>query len=179
LRLETERLVMRPMEAGDAEELHAVYSDPSTFEFIALGPAQSIEKTLERISVKSAHQTRHGFALWSVVERESRRVIGDCGLQMLEGGPDVELGYKLGSAYRGRGYATEAGRAWLEHGFGKLGLDRIVAVTAPDNRASRGVMEKLGMTLVGPGRHYGRETVLYEIASPAGRASQAGPRPRS
>jgi [ribosomal protein S5]-alanine N-acetyltransferase len=179
LRLETERLVLRPMEVGDAEELHAVYSDPSTFEYISLGPARAIEETLERIAVKSAHQTRHGFALWSVVERDSRRVIGDCGLQMLEGGPDVELGYKLGSAYRGRGYATEAGRAWLERGFGELGLDRIVAVTAPDNRASRRVMEKLGMTLVAPGRHYGRETVLYEILNSAGRATPAGPRPRS
>jgi ribosomal-protein-alanine N-acetyltransferase len=161
------------MEEADAEDLHAVYSDPTTFEFIAAGPAQSIDETLERIAIKAAHQQEHGFALWSVVERASGRVIGDCGLQMLEGGPDVELGYKLGSAYRRRGYATEAGRASLDFGFGQAGLDRIVAVTWPGNRASRGVMEKLGMTLVGPGRHYGRETVLYEIrrtepATPAG-----------
>lgn len=162
------------MEAGDAEDLHAVYSDPTTFEFIAAGPARSIAETEERIVVKSAHQARHGFALWSVVERESRRVIGDCGLQMLEGGPDVELGYKLGREYRGRGYATEASRAWLAHGFGELGLERIVAVTWPGNRASRNVMEKLGMTLVGPGEYYGRDAVLYEILRPGEPATPAG-----
>jgi RimJ/RimL family protein N-acetyltransferase len=161
------------MQEADAEDLHAVYSDPTTFEFIAAGPAQSIDETLERIAIKAAHHECHGFALWSVVERASGRVIGDCGLQMLEGGPEVELGYKLGSAYRGRGYATEAGRASLEFGFDQIGLERVVAVTWPGNRASRGVMEKLGMTLVGPGHHYGRETVLYEIrraapATPAG-----------
>jgi ribosomal-protein-alanine N-acetyltransferase len=174
LTLETERLVLRPMEAGDAEDLHAVYSDPTTFEYISAGPAKSIDETLERITIKSAHQTRHGFALWSVVERQSRRVIGDCGLQMLEGGPHVELGYKLAREFRGRGYATEAGRAWLAHGFGELGLDRIVAVTWPGNRASRNVMEKLGMSLVGPGVYYGREAVLYEILRPEAPATPAG-----
>jgi ribosomal-protein-alanine N-acetyltransferase len=174
LTLETERLVLRPMEAGDAEELHEVYADPTTFEFISAGPARSISETLERIAVKSAHQARHGFALWSVVEGESRRVIGDCGLQMLEGGPLVELGYKLGSEYRGRGYATEAGRAWVAHGLGELGIDRIVAVCWPDNRASRHVMEKCGLTLVGPGVYYGNESVLYEIVRTAAPATPAG-----
>jgi ribosomal-protein-alanine N-acetyltransferase len=177
LRVETERLVLRPMEVGDAEELHAVYSDPTTFEFIAAGPARSIDETLERIALKSAHQTRHGFSLWTVVERESRRVIGDCGLQMLEGGPDVELGYKLGREFRGRGFATEAARASLAHGFGPLGLDRIVAVAWPANRASRHVMEKCGLTLVGPGVYYGQESVLYEALNPAGRATPAARRP--
>ena len=165
---------MRPMEVGDAEDLHRVYSDPTTFEYISSGPAQSIAETLERITIKSAHQARHGFALWSVVERESRRVIGDCGLQMLEGGPLVELGYKLGSEYRGRGYATEAGRAWVAHGLGELGLDRIVAVCWPDNRASRHVMEECGMTLAGRGVYYESESVLYEIVRTAGPATPAG-----
>ena len=106
-------------------------------------------------------------------DRASGRVIGDCGLQMLEGGPQVEIGYKLARAVRGRGLAAEAGRACLAAGFDELGLERIVAVADPDNVASRRVMKKLGMTLMGRGRHYGSETVLYEIrrtapAPPAG-----------
>jgi ribosomal-protein-alanine N-acetyltransferase len=114
-----------------------------------------------------------GFAMAAVVERASGRVIGDCGLQPLEGGPDVELGYRLGSAYRGRGYATEAGRAWLTYGLETLGLERIVAVAWPENVGSWRVMEKCGMRRVGSGEHYGHETVVYEItraefASPAG-----------
>ncbi len=165
------------MEAGDAEDLHAVYSDPTTFEYIAARPAASIAVTLERIAVKSAHQARHGFSLWSVVERESRRVIGDCGLQMLEGGPHVELGYKLGRDFRGRGYATEAARASLEYGFGPAGLDRIVAVAWPANAASRHVMEKCGMSLVGPGVYYGSESVLYERVRREERATPAERRP--
>jgi ribosomal-protein-alanine N-acetyltransferase len=162
------------MEVADAPDLHRVYSDPTTFEFIAVEPAQSLTTTLDRIESKQRHQREHGFSLWSVIERDSGRVIGDCGLQMLEGGPDVELGYKLAREFRRRGFGTEAARASLEFGFESIGLDRIVAVTWPGNAASRGVMEKCGMTVVGPGHHYGRETVLYEIVRPAGSATPGG-----
>jgi ribosomal-protein-alanine N-acetyltransferase len=173
LRIDTERLILRPMEEADAADLHVVYEDPSTFEYIGAGPARSIDETLERIALKAAHHEEHGFALWSVVEKASGRVIGDCGLQMLEGGPEVELGYKLARDSRGKGYATEAARASVDFGFEQAGLDRIVAVAWPGNRASRGVMEKVGMTLAGRGVFYGNESVLYEIrrtapATPAG-----------
>jgi RimJ/RimL family protein N-acetyltransferase len=161
--IETERLLLRPMTDADAEEMHEVYGDPSTFQYIERGPAASVAETRERIAEKAAHQEAHGFALWAVVERASGRVVGDCGLQMLEGGPEVELGYKLARAVRGRGLAAEAGRACIVVGFDDLELERIVAVTHPDNVASRRVMKKLGMTLMGRGRHYGTETVLYAI----------------
>ncbi len=161
--LETGRLLIRPMETADAADLHLIYSDPSTFQYIARGPADSIDETLGRIAEKAAHQDEHGFSIWSVCERASGRVVGDCGLQMLEGGPEVELGYRMAHAVRGRSIATEAGHACLIAGFDDLELDRIVAVTAPENVASRRVMKKLGMTLMGLGSHYGRETVLYAI----------------
>jgi RimJ/RimL family protein N-acetyltransferase len=85
-------------------------------------------------------------------------------------GPKIVRGGPSPPPRRGRGYASEAARAALAIGFGELGLDRVVAVTHPENAASRRVMEKLGMTLVGPGRHYGGETVLYELRAgqPAG-----------
>jgi ribosomal-protein-alanine N-acetyltransferase len=173
VRLDTARLILRTLEPADAEDLHAVHSDPSTFEFIGSEPSHSVDDTRARIERAALHQARHGFAMSAVVERASGRVIGDCGLQLLEGGPDVELGYRLGRDFRGRGFATEAGRAWLDCGFGTLGLDRIVAVAWPQNTASTRVMEKCGMRLVGPGFNYGHETVMYELtrsefAPPAG-----------
>jgi ribosomal-protein-alanine N-acetyltransferase len=99
---------------------------------------------------------------------------------MLEGGPEVEVGYRLARDARGRGYATEAARASLTYGFEQIGLERIVAVAAPANAASRRVMEKAGMTMEGPGRHYGQETVLYSITRrrAAAAAASAAPRPR-
>jgi RimJ/RimL family protein N-acetyltransferase len=177
LRLVTERLIVRPAVPADADDLYAVLSDPFTFEYIGSDPMPSLDATRALIARKMAVQAEHGFSLWTVEERETGRVVGDCGLHLLEGGPEVELGYKLGRESRGRGYATEAGRVALAYGFEELGLERIVAVAHPANRASWRVMEKLGMTFVGRGHHYGNESVLYELTK-AGFATQAGSRPR-
>ena len=73
------------------------------------------------------------------------RLVGEAGLQELEAGPDVEVGYTLARAAWGRGYATEAARAVLRWGFAGLRLPRVVAVADPANRASLRVLEKLGM----------------------------------
>jgi RimJ/RimL family protein N-acetyltransferase len=164
--LVTERLELRPMRREDEEALHAIWSHPSTLAALDFHDEYTLAMTRERIAEKRAHQTFHGFAIWTAVERATGAVVGDCGLQLLEGGPEVEVGWRMAPDRRGRGYATEAGSASLEVGFGELGLTRIVAVTHPDNAGSRRVMEKLGMTLVGPGFHYGGETVLYELSRP-------------
>jgi RimJ/RimL family protein N-acetyltransferase len=57
----------------------------------------------------------------------------------------VEIAWRLARPYWGRGYASEAARAALNHGFGELGLEQIIAVTVPANQRSRRVMERLGM----------------------------------
>jgi ribosomal-protein-alanine N-acetyltransferase len=163
--LVTERLELRPMRRADEDALHAIWSDPSTLSALDFHDEYTRQMTRDRIAEKRAHQAYHGYAIWTAVERVTGEVVGDCGLQLLEGGPDVEVGWRMAPDRRGRGYATEAGRKSLEVGFGALGLTRIVAVTHPENRGSRRVMEKLGMSLVGTGRHYGGETVLYELLS--------------
>src|SRR5688572_10528779 len=60
--------------------------------------------------------------------------------------PCVEIGWRLALVHWGKGYATEAARAVLNHAFTRLGIAEIVALTAPNNRRSRAVMEKIGMT---------------------------------
>src|SRR3546814_1680593 len=61
--------------------------------------------------------------------------------------PAVEVGWRLGEANRRRGYATEAGRAWVAYGFEVLGLQKLVSIYEPDNVASGAVMRHLGLTL--------------------------------
>ena len=75
--------------------------------------------------------------------------MGEAGLQYLEDGPDMELGYTLARAAWGRGYATEAAGAVLRWAFAGLRLHRMVAVADPANAASLRVLEKLGMTRLG------------------------------
>jgi [ribosomal protein S5]-alanine N-acetyltransferase len=74
----------------------------------------------------------------------SGETIGAAGLQPLEGGPEIEVGYRLLKEYWGHGYASEAARRRSPSDFGELGLDRIVAVALESNAASRRVLEKCG-----------------------------------
>jgi RimJ/RimL family protein N-acetyltransferase len=101
------------------------------------------------------HWADHGFGLLAVVDRSSGRVVGEAGLQLLEGGPDVELGYTLSRAAWGRGYATEAASAVLRWAFVGLGLERVVAVADPANAASLRVLDKIGMRRLGRRDCYG------------------------
>jgi RimJ/RimL family protein N-acetyltransferase len=94
----------------------------------------------------------------------TQQVIGAAGLTHLADGPEIEVGYRFLREHWGKGYATEAARAALEFGLNELGLERIVAVTLPTNRASQNVMEKCGMTFVGRMHVYNNEQVKYAIA---------------
>ena len=94
---------------------------------------------------------------------DSGEIIGAAGLQHLEGGPEVEVGYRFLRTHWGRGYATESARASLAFGFEELGLDRIVAVALETNVASRRVLEKCDMQETGLVHVYGLEHVKYEL----------------
>src|SRR5579863_1507201 len=97
-----------------------------------------------------AHFAEHGFGFWALELSGVAPFIGAVGLAVVgfeaHFTPAVELGWRLARPYWGRGYATEAARAALDYGFDRLGLDEIVAYTAPTNLRSRRVMQRLGMT---------------------------------
>ena len=89
--------------------------------------------------------------------------IGAAGLQHLEGGPEVEVGYRFLEEHWGHGYATESAQASIDFGLDELGLERIVAVALESNVASRRVLEKCGLREIGLAHVYGLEHVKYEI----------------
>jgi RimJ/RimL family protein N-acetyltransferase len=122
------------------------------------------------------HWSQHGFGLLAVAEREGGRVVGEAGLQVLEAGPDIELGYTLRHAAWGRGYATEAARAVLYWAFAGLRLERVVAVADPANETSLHVLDKLGMRRLGVRHCYGAQMVEAALSLGEWRAL-AGPSP--
>jgi ribosomal-protein-alanine N-acetyltransferase len=125
------------------------------------GGARTAEGTLERVRGLIEHQERHGFSKWGVCERASGELVGDCGIQLLEDGPDVELGFHLRPSVWGRGYATEAAQACLDAAFSGLGLDEVIAIVAPGNAASVRVLEKIGMRPAGEREALGRTWDLF------------------
>ncbi len=164
--LTTNRLVLRPFGADDAEAHARLYDDPEVTRWLGDGPwlgeaarARS-RSSLERFAEGWA---RHGWGVWAVTDRASGELIGQCGLKHLQldpapAPPEVEVLYALERRHWGHGLASEAAAAALDHGFGALALLRIVAVARPDNRPSRAVLEKLGL-------RYERDLVLGGIAA--------------
>jgi RimJ/RimL family protein N-acetyltransferase len=164
---QTERLSYRPLEAADAEAMHAVWGDPEVMRYLPGEPSGSVAETARRVGRHVRHFRDTGYGLCAVVERESRRVVGVCGLFPVEWlGPDVEVAYHIAREAWGRGYATEAAGAWVQFAFGELDLDRVVALAYPANRGSTRVMEKVGMERRGEVERYGETLVEYAIARP-------------
>lgn len=130
-------------------------------------PTETRDDVRMRLERRINLERERGYTLWTAELRDGT-IIGDAGLAPLEGtGPLVEVGYHFAEEHWGAGYATESAIASIRYGFKTCGLDRIVAVAHPDNRASMRVMEKSGMTLVGPSTYKGKDVVMYEARQSA------------
>jgi len=166
--LATDRLVLRPFGAGDAEAHARLYGDPEVTRWLGDGPWHG---------EAAEHWTAHGWGVWAITDRRTGEVMGQCGLNHLQLGPegtapDVEVLYALEQRYWGRGFASEAAARALGHGFETLGLARVVAVARPDNHGSRAVMEKIGLVHEGPVVVSGIPAVCY-AQSRAGHLARA------
>lgn len=124
--------------------------------------------------------SRDHVGKWIAHRRSDGALVGRGGLSLsvVDGRPRLELGWALRDEMRGQGFATEIGAAGLAFGFDLLGHDEIVAFTEAHNRASRAVMERLGMRFVkviaAPGLIEGSDEVrddapfaLYDLTRPA------------
>jgi RimJ/RimL family protein N-acetyltransferase len=145
--LTTERLLLRGWTDDDLEPYAALNDDPAVMEhFPGHLTREQSDAGAQRIRAALEEQ---GWGLWAVEVRESGQFVGFTGLQVPRFDapfmPAVEIGWRLARPAWGHGYATEAARAALDHAFGPLGLEEVVAMVVPGNVRSQGVMRKLGM----------------------------------
>ena len=156
--METARLLLRFPKREDAEPLAAVWADPDVTRF-AGGP-----RDFDRVRALVEEEAGcPGDRRWSVVERTTGLVVGDCGFveKEVEGRKESELIYFFAKAAWNRGFATEAAAAALGHGRSVLGLTRVVALIDPGNTASERVARKLGMIPERDVLQKGRKMRLY------------------
>jgi RimJ/RimL family protein N-acetyltransferase len=162
-RLRTARLVLRPCTLDDVPALHALWTDPRVrrwlWDDVVIPEATAREVVRESLASFAAH----GFGQWAIADREAGPLFGAVGLRRVEDGGEVELLYALAPARWGAGFAGEAARAVLEHGFGTLHLPRIAARTDTPNRASARLLERLGFHLEGEHPLQGRPTLHYGL----------------
>ena len=167
-RLETERLILRMFREDDFEAYHAkIGSDPDVMRYLGDGQPLTRSLTWRQMAMIVGHWHLRGYGFWAVEERSTGELIGRIGLFNPEGWPGFELGWVLGKASWGRGYATEGARRVLDHAFTDMGRDHVISLIYPANAASIHVAEKIGETLEGRVELFGHETLVYGIRRPA------------
>lgn len=161
-RIETERLILRPMNCEDIESVYEMRRDKEIMRFIR-EPVTDQREAENWINLISSRWTKDRIGFCSLIEKESGKFAGWCGLWQLKESGEIEVGYAITKKFWGKGYASESAEAFLEYGFNELNLEKIVAVARPENAASRRVMEKIGMQFDYTGEFYGRDLVHYSI----------------
>ncbi|GIE92986.1 GNAT family N-acetyltransferase [Paractinoplanes rishiriensis] len=147
--LATERLLLRQWRPGDREPFAAMNADPVVMRhFPRVMTSAESDGLADRLEAGIAER---GWGLWAVEVRAGGAFAGFIGLQPVTNpsmpvAPAVEIGWRLAAGFQGQGYATEGARRVVGYAFDEIALPELVSFTTVQNRASRRVMEKLGMT---------------------------------
>lgn len=142
---ETERLLLAEWQADDWQEFRYIATNPQVMRYIGDGRVWEDERIRDWVKRQIANQEKVGYSLWKLIEKESNRLIGFCGLQALAKTGEIEIGWWLAEECWGKGLATEAARSVLLVGNERFQRERIVAIAHPDNLASINIMKKIGM----------------------------------
>jgi RimJ/RimL family protein N-acetyltransferase len=160
----TARLAAERLRPAHLAELIRMHCDPDVMAH--LGGLRDLAQTEHYLARNLRHWDEYGFGLWILREAGGGDPVGRAVLRhvLIEGQDDVEVGYAFYQQYWGRGLATEVTAACLEHARRDLGLDAIVAITSPANRASQRVLEKSGLVLDREFVHEGAPAFLFRKA---------------
>ena len=141
--LQTERLVLRRPNGGDAEAIMAFYNtERSEFTGGNLGRFNAWKQTAAMLG----HWEVSGFGLWAVTTRGNDDILGLVGPFYPEGWPETEVGWVLFEGSEGKGYAFEAAKAAIVDVRERLQWKEIVHYIAPENERSIRLAERLGAT---------------------------------
>ncbi|GDX53402.1 hypothetical protein LBMAG27_24490 [Bacteroidota bacterium] len=160
--LETPRLLLREFEITDAENFYLLNSDHDVIRYTGDVAFKNLDEAKALIENYVPYK-RDGYGRWTVVLKETKEILGWCGLRFIEDTKHIDLGYRFMKKYWNKGYATEAARACVEYGFQKLGMTEIIARAMKENLSSIEVMKKVGMTYWKDGECHDEPGVYYCI----------------
>jgi RimJ/RimL family protein N-acetyltransferase len=143
--LATDRLVLRPLAPADAGALFAVFSDPEVMRYWSSAPWTEMEQADEYVENAAQGIEDESMLRLGIEIAATGQLIGQAALYSFnQQNRRCDVGYALGRAHWGRGYAGEALEALLSHGFASLDLNRIEADIDPRNEASASALLRLG-----------------------------------
>ncbi len=151
---ETDRLILREILQEDAEGFFELDSDKDVHRYLGGNTINTIDESRMMIDAVREQYVTRGIGRWAIVEKKSNHFVGWTGLK-LESSRVVngycnfyDVGYRLLKRFWGKGYATESACSSLQYGFEKLDLPVVYADADCKNRASRNVLEKIGLTWI-------------------------------
>jgi RimJ/RimL family protein N-acetyltransferase len=162
--IETARLLLRSLAYSDLEDYtQHIFADAEVLRYLPkrdLTPRERAERTL---AVFNDHWSQRGYGVWAVADKVTGQLIGHCGLNFVPEAGEVEVLYALRRDRWGQGLATEAAQAGVRFGFEQAHLARLIALAAPENTASRRVMEHLGFVYEKGAHYFGLDLVCYVL----------------
>jgi [ribosomal protein S5]-alanine N-acetyltransferase len=152
--LETERLLLRPLELTDAKAMFAMDNNPNVHTYLWQKPTQDIEESKKIIEYVQKQYQDNKIGRFATILKETGEFIGWTGIKFvddhIENGNTnfYDYGYRLEERFWGKGYASEATIAWLEYGFTQMRIEKMNAYTHSENDASNRILQKSGMQLI-------------------------------
>lgn len=159
---ETERLVIRQLTLHDVPQLAVHLANPEVMRHSVRG-VHTVEETRQFVEWCIGLYASRGFGPWALVEKSSSALAGFCGLseESVEDEHVVQVGYRLGRSFWGRGLATEAASRVLGLAFERYKIESLVAIVELDHVASGRVAEKAGFRSFVYKEFAGRSVRLY------------------
>lgn len=152
--IETNRLILRPLELSDAEEMFAMDKNPEVHKYLWQTPALHIDEVIKVIDYVRSQYEKNDIGRFATIVKETNEFIGWTGIKFVDDHVEngntnfYDYGYRLNENFWNKGYATEASKAWLDYGFNQMKIDKMNAYTHSENGASNHILEKVGMKLM-------------------------------
>ncbi len=150
LAFESERLLYRPFELSDAQDLFTMDANPIVHKYLWQKPSIHMDESLQIINYLLKQYNENGIGRYATILKETGEFIGWTGIKYIndhvENGQTnfYDYGYRLNEPFWNKGYATEATAFWLDHGFNTMKITTMNAYTHAENGASNHILRKAG-----------------------------------
>lgn len=154
--IETQRLILRPIEDFDAEGIFELDSNKEVHKYLGNNPIKTMDQAKQVVAFIKTQYKERGIGRHVAIEKETGKFIGWSGLKLnkddkeeLNGKQNFyDIGYRFIPEFWGKGYATESSIAMLKYGFENLNVNKIVGAAEVGNTASNKILKKIGLKFV-------------------------------
>ncbi|PGK42318.1 GNAT family N-acetyltransferase [Bacillus anthracis] len=161
--IHTKRLFMRKPLIEDVNQFYSILKEEAVGKWLAKSRGMSKEEVNDYIGQLISHWEQYDFGVWLLVNRNTGKLLGHCGLRKVNETGEIEIMYLLAPEYWGNGYASEAVEASIQYAIETMNVKRIIARVKVANENSKKLLRKLGFTYTHDVDHSGRLLSYFEL----------------